>query len=406
MKRISLTLAFAFLLFTGISWSQSQSTGKLKQKITKQTEEVEDETEVEDEQAGDDENSEEETDVEITKKSASTQQNKLESYSKYDFIAGDQVVFYDDFSQDAVGDFPALWYTDAAGEVITTNLFPGKWFKMNENGNFLPEKAINLPANFTLEFDLIPLQESDGDIGRIQLAIYAPSESELYDLGGVPGQAGIEISMGSYFSFRAYDENKDLQNDVWEKKFKRNEVQRVSIWVQNSRLRLYALGSKILDVPQALTKGFSYKMIRFNTDEFDQSRFLISNLRIAAAGSDQRNKFLTDGKLVSYGILFDVNSDKIKPESYGALKEMADILKENPAVKVKVVGHTDSDGNDASNLDLSKRRAVSVKTELVKTFGIEAVRIETDGKGETEPIDSNSTPTGKSKNRRVEFLKL
>jgi outer membrane protein OmpA-like peptidoglycan-associated protein len=238
------------------------------------------------------------------------------------------------------------------------------------------------------------------------LAIYSSREDEFYDMGGVPGNAGIEINMGSYFYYRSYDENKDLNNEVYDKGFKANKVYKVSIWVQNSRIRLYALGAKLLDVPQGLTKGFKYNQIRLNTADAGETSFLISNLRIAEAGSDQRSKFMTDGKLISYGILFDVNSDKVKPESYGALKEMADIMKENPDVRVKIVGHTDSDGDETKNLDLSKRRAASVKAELVKTFGIDTSRLETDGKGESEPIESNSTPMGKSKNRRVEFLKL
>ncbi|HOO84562.1 MAG TPA: OmpA family protein [Prolixibacteraceae bacterium] len=335
------------------------------------------------------------------------QQESLKSYSKYDFVSGDKVIYYDDFSQDAVGDFPPNWFTDASGEVMTTNLFPGKWFMLANEGLFFPEKGVALPQNYTIEFDLLPIQEDEeAEIGIFQLAIYSSREDELYDMGGVPGNAGIEINMGSYFSYRSYDENKDLQNDLWNYALKANQVVRVSIWVQNSRLRLYSLGSKILDVPQGLTKGFKYNQIRLNTAEAGETRFLISNLRIAEAGSDQRSKFMTDGKLISYGILFDVNSDKVKPESYGALKEMADIMKENPDVKVKIVGHTDSDGDDAKNLDLSKRRAENVKAELVKTFDIDASRIETDGKGESEPIESNNTPLGKSKNRRVEFLKL
>jgi OmpA-OmpF porin, OOP family len=54
---------------------------------------------------------------------------KLESYSKYDFIPGEKVIFYEDFSQDAIGDFPALWNTNGSAEVVTTNLFPGQWMK-------------------------------------------------------------------------------------------------------------------------------------------------------------------------------------------------------------------------------------------------------------------------------------
>ena len=82
------------------------------------------------------------------------------------------------------------------------------------------------------------------------------------------------------------------------------------------------------------------------------------------------------------------------------------MLKENAEVKVKIVGHTDSDGNDADNLSLSKRRAESVKSSLAKDFSIDASRLETDGKGESQPVDKNTTAEGKANNRRVEFIKL
>jgi outer membrane protein OmpA-like peptidoglycan-associated protein len=101
-----------------------------------------------------------------------------------------------------------------------------------------------------------------------------------------------------------------------------------------------------------------------------------------------------------------VNSATIKPESYGTLKEMADVMKEYADLKVKIVGHTDADGSDAANLELSKKRAASVKESLTKDFGIDESRMETDGKGEGEPIDKNDTPAGKANNRRVEFIKL
>jgi outer membrane protein OmpA-like peptidoglycan-associated protein len=138
---------------------------------------------------------------------------------------------------------------------------------------------------------------------------------------------------------------------------------------------------------------------------FDEGSAMVSNIRIAVGNPDMRNKLLTEGKLVTYGIYFDVNKDVVKPESYGTLKGIAQVLTENPDVKIQIVGHTDSDGADAANLDLSKRRAASVKTELTKTFGIDASRIETDGKGEGQPIAPNDTPANKALNRRVEFIK-
>jgi len=109
---------------------------------------------------------------------------------------------------------------------------------------------------------------------------------------------------------------------------------------------------------------------------------------------------------VTRGILFDTGSEKIKPESFGTLKDIANTLTENPDVKVKIIGHTDSDGDDAANLELSKRRAQSVKDALAREFGIDASRMETDGKGEAQPSDKNDTAAGKANNRRVEFVKI
>jgi OmpA-OmpF porin, OOP family len=96
----------------------------------------------------------------------------------------------------------------------------------------------------------------------------------------------------------------------------------------------------------------------------------------------------------------------LKPESYGALKEIAAVLLENPTVRIRIVGHTDSDGEESSNLDLSKKRALAVKQALSNEFKIEASRMDTDGKGESEPLESNKTAVGKANNRRVEFIKL
>jgi outer membrane protein OmpA-like peptidoglycan-associated protein len=167
---------------------------------------------------------------------------------------------------------------------------------------------------------------------------------------------------------------------------------------------MYVNETKVFDVPKGMPEGVKYNILRFEMG--GEASPLISNFRVAAGLPDMRNKLLTEGKLVTYGIYFDSNSDKIKPESFGTLKGIAAVLTENPDVKVRIFGHTDSDGNDAANLDLSKRRAASVKIELSKNFAIDASRMETDGKGESEPVAPNDNLTSKALNRRVEFIKL
>jgi OmpA-OmpF porin, OOP family len=95
----------------------------------------------------------------------------------------------------------------------------------------------------------------------------------------------------------------------------------------------------------------------------------------------------------------------IKPESFPFLDELADVLVKEPTWKIKIVGHTDNVGSDASNLELSKKRAIAVSNYLV-TKGVDASKITTDGKGESMPIATNDTPEGRDKNRRVEFTIL
>jgi hypothetical protein len=88
------------------------------------------------------------------------------------------------------------------------------------------------------------------------------------------------------------------------------------------------------------------------------------------------------------------------------IKEIITVLNENPIINIKIVGHTDSGGEDKLNLDLSKRCAASVKNSLVKDFSIDEARIETDCKGKGEPIAKNDGAVNKALNRRVEFIKL
>ena len=102
------------------------------------------------------------------------------------------------------------------------------------------------------------------------------------------------------------------------------------------------------------------------------------------------------------GIEFDLNKDTIRPGSKPILDEAVAAMKEFPLVKVRIVGHTDDIGEADFNLDLSKRRAAAVKKYLTDN-GIDGSRIETDGKGETEPVATNETEAGRAKNRRIEF---
>ncbi len=336
----------------------------------------------------------------------------LQKYSKFDFVPGNEVIFYEDFSQDNIGDFPALWYTNKGGEVQTTNLYPGKWFNMKEEGMYYLEKGFQFPENFTMEFDIIPMVPEGIEAQSIafDLTLLSTDSEGLFPTMYVPGQSGIVLNLSTSpgpHSFSGYKEGSYTINGDYQKEsgmLKLNEINHISIWVQKSRMRLYMFGEKIFDIPKVFTPGHQLNQIRFLLG--GEISPLITNIRIAKAGADVRSKLLTEGKIISYGIYFDSGKDIVKPESYGSLKEIASVLKENPTINIRIAGHTDADGDDSFNLSLSKKRAEAVKAALVKEFAIEPGRLETDGRGETQPLSPNTTVEGKAKNRRVEFLKI
>jgi OOP family OmpA-OmpF porin len=332
----------------------------------------------------------------------------LQSYSKFDFIPGAKVIFYDDFAESSIGDFPPGWNTNASGEVVTTNLYPGNWFKMNGSGCVALDEGIKLPDNYTIEYDVIPFPTEEGNTS-FEFGFYlysAENPKDMNEGGAVPGlKGGIKMTFGYRGSYSAYDETGYTIDGVKDDAvMEAGKKYHLSFWAQKTRLRVYLDQVKIFDLPRVFKAGFQCNQMRFEL--WESGNPMITNFRVAAGLPDTRNKLMTEGKLVTYGIYFDVNKDVVKPESYGTLKDIAAVLNEVPDVKVKIVGHTDSDGDDAKNLDLSKRRAASVKAELAKSFGVNADRIVTDGLGETKPVAPNDTPVNKALNRRVEFIKL
>lgn len=332
----------------------------------------------------------------------------LAVYSKYDFILGDQVLLFEDFSQDAVGDFPALWTTDVAGEVNTLNIAPGNWFNLNSTeGTYWFMNDIDFPKNFILEMDIVP--KAGAPRFAADLVLFGENSHSEMDKNGDPGTCGLHVKIEKNI-WQTAGYKKGLQEKLTGSSSNNlvvpEKVNHVILWVQNRRVRIYHGGAKVLDIPTNIYEGSKFSRMCFKLYRGASSGSYISNIKITTASPDTRNKLLAEGKLVTYGIYFDVNKDVVKPESYGTLKDIAAVLNEVPDVKVKIVGHTDADGTDAANLDLSKRRASSVKAELAKSFGVNADRLITDGLGEGQPVAPNDTPVNKAQNRRVEFIKL
>lgn len=341
--------------------------------------------------------------------------------TRFDFVAGDKVIAVDDFSRVNVGDFPTQWYTNGSGEVVSIDGHSDKWLELKGNFTYYPEFIKTLPDNFTLEYDIIYNYSTEYLVKNI-LGIYivvadAKTQNDPAFRHGFnkPGLGGAAIEFESYkpnrlniynWKNKIIDLNSKTASEAGYIGQMKNNKAHISVWRQKERVRMYFNDKKIVDAPRLLESGVKYNTIKFAFEDWKNSgRAYIANVRFAQSVPDMRAKLINEGKFVTSGIYFGSNSDQIKATSYGILKEMAAILSSSE-VKIRIVGHTDSDGSPDNNLSLSKKRAESVKNALVKEYGIDAGRIETDGKGEAAPISPNDTETGKANNRRVEFIKI
>ncbi|BDU73713.1 OmpA family protein [Mesoterricola silvestris] len=126
---------------------------------------------------------------------------------------------------------------------------------------------------------------------------------------------------------------------------------------------------------------------------------------VVADAAAMKGDLKSTGHVALYGIYFDTNKSDVKAESRAALEEIAKLLGQDPALKLKVVGHTDMTGVLDANMRLSQARGEAVVKALVGQYGIAPARLRGHGVGPLAPVASNDTEEGRAKNRRVELVK-
>jgi outer membrane protein OmpA-like peptidoglycan-associated protein len=305
-------------------------------------------------------------------------------------MPGENTIFYDDFTDMAAGDAPPHFKVRGASPDLKAagNI---RQLTINAKGTLIPNLT-SLPKNFTYEavIKIEPQGRSDSNLILIsngkQVLHWWISERER--------QLDVVVSMRAPYQ------------ELGRKRVAVNVDQpiKLALWVQNGRMRSYINGEKALDFNQVelppingveLENGllgagaaFGFRMVRFAESTPDFSQVIASS-----------------GRYIARGILFDTDSDVIKPESAPVIRQIAKGLETNPNLKLVIEGHTDSVGDSAHNLDLSLRRAAAVRSVLITQFNIDAYRLAASGLGSTKPVDTNDTPQGRAQNRRVELVK-
>ncbi len=303
---------------------------------------------------------------------------------KIDFVAGEKVVFFDDFSDMAAEAPPPHWKV-RDGKVDLRTGGNVRELVASGDGVNLTSPTIAVPKNFTFEVvwtggGEMDWQFRDKDGQAVMTAMVRGEEDGK--------SASAEVDAGDKLGDGMIDANTD-QPVVF------------ALWAQEGRVRAYLNGQRLVDANQVELAPITQLYV-------EPSRYRpngIRSVRLAESSPDFLTVFGSSGKYVSHAITFDTDSDRLRPESAGVLKMIAGALTKDPTLKVAINGYTDSTGDAAHNLDLSKRRAAAVRSVLVSQFGVSGSRLTFDGFGASNPIGSNDTPAGRTQNRRVEFLK-
>ena len=312
----------------------------------------------------------------------------LAVYKNYDFVPGDKIIFQSALADESVGEIPSQLSLNKGqmdiqqedGEnVIHVPTGPG--------ANFSPrmKKMQYMPDQFTIEFDVKnerfglnhfdiyfgDYRHDDGSIPVLEIE----NASIRWSNGEVPDPSGLDLTKPKTWHHIAIAVNKNVG-------------------------KVYVDQFRFVSVNNLEGKA---NQVTFDVNGYENS--FIRNVRIAAGGIDIYKEVTTDNKIVTHGILFDVDKATIKPESMGTINSIYKLLVATPSLKFEIDGHTDNTGNAPHNLTLSQQRADAVRFQLI-TMGIDASRLTTKGFGDTRPISPNDTPENKANNRRVEFVKI
>lgn len=318
------------------------------------------------------------------------------AWANYDFQPGERVLFLDDFTGDKIGDFPRRFEL-IEGNFELVEWEGGRYLRATSGGLIAIPLPETLPERFTAEFG-VSLQHGNAYLRMMPgRAFYGPSRNYGGSVVSIQyGTAGLRPngSAGGPMVLAPFDP-----------KLVTDGVVPVRVMADDRHMKVFLGEQRVANVPNAVFPRGDTLFIAVGSAA-PTAPILLGPLRIAGGGADLYDRLATDGRAVTQGILFASNSDRIRPESTPTLEEIATMLREHSDLRLSIEGHTDSEGEEAFNQDLSERRAAAVRTFLTVERGIDASRLESAGFGESRPVAENSTPEGKQQNRRVELVRL
>ena len=315
------------------------------------------------------------------------------AWANYDYVPGDDVLLFEDYESDQIGDFPRrLDLVQGNWEVVEWE--GARYLQATSNGTIELPLPDSLPERFTVEFPA-SVQHGNAHVRLSSAPVYHASRSYAGSLPSLEfGQAGL----------RAHEGHGPVTMSRRQAGASQGAMVTVRVMADGEYMKMYVNEQRVANAPNAVfprTKALFLSVASASATH----PILIGPIRVAGGGRDLYDRLTRDGRVATQGILFASGSDRIRPESTPTLEEIAEMLKSHPDLSLGIEGHTDSDGEVAFNLALSERRAAAVKSWLVSERGVDSARLTTAGFGEQKPVAPNDTAEGKQQNRRVELVR-
>ena len=309
---------------------------------------------------------------------------------KYDFVTGDSIWVATDWNIERTGRVPAAQIEFVNGNLEIVERDGRKLLEAKTSSTFRIVLPDTLPDQFTVEFML------ETGAGHLASSVFFSTSDRPFRSGANDSTDYVWIysTAGVFRKSRPVSSAKNTAT--------LGTLTPVRLQVDGNYAILYIGAERMAQVPAANFARTNVIEFRLGADA--NRRAYISDILVAVGLEPLYESLIRTGDVTTYGILFDVGSDRLRPESTPKLLELQKMLVDHQELRVAIEGHTDSTGDDESNRSLSERRAQSVVAYL-KQNGIDAGRLSAVGKGEAVPVGDNATPAGRQQNRRVVIRK-
>ena len=314
-------------------------------------------------------------------------------WANYDFVPGQRTLFFTDFTEDEVGNFPRRLEFKTGGMEIVEFEGGQRALKATSQSDFFIPLPEVLPEKYTIELDVIS-RKGQG-VGASTFEILGGKERDRESSQVSWGNGYFNVEGGPVkVTFETHDTERYLGKPA-----------SFRMLGDGKYLKAYVDEKRVANIPNAAFRRDKVLFVRLEGRNDDQDAVYITRIRVAESQKTIYDALKTDGRWATQGILFDTGKSNIKPESTPTLKQISATLKEHGDLKVEIQGHTDNVGKADANLKLSQARAEAVKAALTKEYGVGEGQLTAKGYGDTKPSADNKSAEGRANNRRVELVK-